>query len=100
MPRYDYKCPACKHRFEAQHGFDDAAPPCPNCGHQPVTRLISQAPTIARGMLTPAGTSRRSSKEELREKWAEETPRLRKKLKDKLGEEAVRSVPSLNTNYE
>ena len=51
MPRYDYKCPSCDHRFEAQHGFNDDAPPCPNCGHQGVTRLISQAPTIARGML-------------------------------------------------
>ncbi len=100
MPRYDYKCPACEHRFEARHGFDQDAPPCPECGHGEVQRLITQAPTITGGMMTHAGDGHRSSKEQLRSKWAEETPKLRKKLADKLGEDAVKSVPSLNANYD
>ena len=99
MPRYDYHCPACGHRFEAQHGFNEDAPPCPECEHEEAQRLITQAPSLARGMLAPAGSSRGASKEELRAKWAEETPKLRKKLRDKLGEEAVRSVPTLNHDY-
>lgn len=98
MPIYDYKCPQCGHRFTARHGFNDAKPPCPSCTHEAVTRLITSAPTIARGMLTHAGDGHRASKEQLQQKWREETPKLRKKLRDKLGEEAVRSVPSLNTD--
>ncbi|RMG86084.1 MAG: zinc ribbon domain-containing protein [Chloroflexi bacterium] len=100
MPRYDYRCPKCEHQFEAEHSIHEEKPSCPACGHADVTRIITSAPTFARGMLTPAGTSRRSSKEELRNKWAEETPKLRKKLRDKLGEEAVKSIPSLNANYD
>ncbi len=100
MPRYDYRCPECGHQFETEHSMNEKKPPCPNCGYTDVTRLITSAPTFARGMLTPAGTSRRSSKEELRNKWMEETPKLRKKLRDKLGEEAVKSIPSLNANYD
>ena len=100
MPRYDYKCPSCEHCFEARHGFDEAPPSCPECGHAEVKRLITQAPAIAGGVLTHAGDGRRASKEQLRSKWAEETPKLRKQLRDKLGEEAVRSVPSLNANYD
>jgi len=51
-------------------------------------------------VLTPAGTSRRSSKEELRDKWREETPKLRQKLEKKLGRETVqRNAPHLyNSN--
>lgn len=100
MPAYDYKCPKCAHRFEARHGFDEAAPPCPNCGHESVKRLITQAPSVAGGMLTHAGDGYRASKEQLQAKWAEETPKLRKKLRDKLGDDAVKSIPSLNTSYD
>lgn len=99
MPRYDYKCAACGHRFEARHGFNESAPDCPECGNEEVVRVIAQAPTVAGGMLTPAGDSRSSSKEQLQDKWAEETPKLRKKMIDKLGEETVRkNAPSLFMN--
>ncbi len=99
MPRYDYKCAQCGHRFEVRHGFNELPPACPACANEEVTRVIAQAPTVAGGMLTPAGDSRRSSKEQLQEKWAEETPKLRKKMVEKLGEETVRkNAPSLFMN--
>ncbi|GAB4315979.1 MAG: hypothetical protein Kow00117_07830 [Phototrophicales bacterium] len=90
MPLYDYKCPACEHRFEARHSMNVDAPACPACGHTPVARVITSAPSVAGGMLTHAGDGRRASKEQLQSKWAEETPKLRKKLVDKLGESTVR----------
>lgn len=96
MPVYDYKCTACDHHFEARHGFNDDAPPCPECDGE-VQRLIRSAPTVAKGMLADPGDGRRTSKEQLQDKWAEETPKLRKKLVDKLGEDTVNKyAPSLN----
>ncbi len=96
MPRYDYRCPNCAHRFEARHGFEEPAPPCSSCQHENVQRVISSAPVIAGGVMTPAGDGYRASKEQLQDKWAEETPKLRKKLVDKLGEDTVRkNAPSL-----
>ncbi|CAG1004968.1 MAG: zinc ribbon domain-containing protein [Anaerolinea sp.] len=95
MPRYDYKCEVCGVIFEARHGFDDPPPPCPN-GHTSVHRLITSAPRVLKGMA--AAVSKHASKEELQAKWSEETPKLRKKLADKLGEDAVSKVPSLNTD--
>ncbi|MEO0561040.1 MAG: zinc ribbon domain-containing protein [Chloroflexota bacterium] len=101
MPRYDYQCDTCGHMFEARHGFDDPAPACPACEAETVSKRITSAPTFARGVLTPAGTSRRQSKEELRDKWREETPKLRKKLEKKLGKDTVRqNAPSLYNNYD
>lgn len=100
MPLYDFKCPQCEHRFEQRTGFNDPAPACPECGHKETTRLITSAPTIARGALTHAGDGHRASKEQLQDKWREETPKLRKKLRDKLGDDAVKSVPSLNMDYD
>ena len=100
MPLYDYKCPVCEHHFEARHGFSEDAPPCPNCQHEDVKRIITKAPSVAGGILTHAGDGKKASKEQLQEKWREETPKLRKKLRDKLGDDAVNSVPSLNTNYD
>lgn len=101
MPAYDYKCPQCGHRFEARHGMNAPAPACPNCHHADVQRLITSAPTVAGGMLTEPGDGRRASKEQLQSKWAEETPKLRKKLIDKFGEEKVNKLaPTLNTNYD
>src|SRR5215207_6918561 len=98
MPAYDYECTACGHHFETRHGFSDPAPTCPKCGST-VQRLILTAPRIAKGMR--AETSKNSSKEELRDKWAEETPKLRKKLVDKLGEDVVnRNAPTLNNSYD
>ncbi len=94
MPRYDYRCTTCGEVFEARHGFDDPAPPCPN-GHTTVERLITSAPPMLKGMA--ALTSKNATKEELQAKWAEETPRLRQKLVDKLGEETVaKHGPTLN----
>jgi len=99
MPVYDYKCPNCEHRFEARHGFDEPAPSCPTCGYTEVQRVITSAPTISGGITTHAGDGYRASKEQLRDKWTEETPRLRKKLVDRLGEETVRkNAPSLFMN--
>lgn len=100
MPLYDYKCPKCSTRFEARHGFNDPAPACPNCGYAEAQRVILTAPLVAQGMLAHPGDGRRATKEQLQDKWAEETPKLRKKLADKLGEDAVRSIPSLNTGTE
>lgn len=96
MPLYDFKCPQCGRRFEARTGINDPAPACPACQHHETTRLITSAPTFAKGILTHAGDGHRANKEQLQSKWAEETPKLRKKLSDKLGEDAVRSIPSLN----
>lgn len=101
MPRYDYQCNACEQRFELRHGFDATPSPCPHCGSTNLQKLITTAPTIARGMMTHAGDGYRASKEQLRAKWAEETPKLRKQLTDKLGEEAVNRVaPTLNMSYD
>jgi putative FmdB family regulatory protein len=101
MPFYDYRCTQCDHHFEARHGMNENTPACPICGHSDVQRLITSAPTIARGILADAGDSRGASKEQLRDKWAEETPKLRKKLVDKLGEDTVNQMaPTLNTNYD
>jgi len=99
MPRYDYKCPECGQRFEARHGFTEDAPDCPNCQHNDVQRLITSAPTVAKGMLAHAGDGYRASKEQLQDKWKEETPKLREKLVKKLGEDTVRkNAPSLFMN--
>ncbi len=100
MPVYDYKCPECKHRFEFRHGFNDPVPTCPACGYETAQKVITSAPSLARGMLTHAGDGHRASKEQLQDKWREETPKLRKKLRDKLGDDAVKSVPSLNMSYD
>lgn len=99
MPLYDYHCPECDHRFEVRHGFDEQAEGCPNCGFVAVQRVITRAPSVSGGILTHAGDGHRASKEELRGKWQEETPKLRKKLVDKLGEDTVRkNAPSLFMN--
>lgn len=101
MPLYDYKCPSCGHRFEARHGFDDNAPACPSCGHDEVTRVIGSAPTVAGGMLTNAGSSEGATKEQLKSKWAEETPKLRKQLESKLGKDYVqKNAPHLYNNID
>jgi putative FmdB family regulatory protein len=96
MPVYDYRCKTCGNEFTETHPIEAPLPDCPECESVEVQRLITSAPTISRGIMTPAGTSRKSSKEELKAKWNEETPKLRQKLVDKLGEQAVRDIPSLN----
>ncbi len=95
MPLYDYRC-ANGHQFEVRHGFDDPAPACPVCGATEVQRLITSAPGVMQGMSASAGRGGTASKEQLQDKWTEETPRLREQLVKKLGEEAVsKYAPSL-----
>ncbi|KXK19214.1 MAG: Zinc ribbon domain protein [Chloroflexi bacterium OLB15] len=96
MPLYDYRCQKCETVFEARHAFSESAPPCPACGSANVQRLITSAPAQMKGMSANAGSSRSASKEELRSKWSEETPKLRDQLVSKLGEDTVRkNAPSL-----
>ena len=101
MPLYDYRCEACGQPFEVRLGFNDPAPVCPHCGNVAVKRLIITVPAVAKGILANAGDSRISTKEQLKDKWAEETPKLRKKLVDKLGEDFVRkNAPTLGSGSE
>ena len=101
MPLYDYRCKSCGQQFEARHGFTDPAPPCPTCGQTDAQRLITRAPATMQGMVASAGSGGTASKEQLRDKWAEETPKLREKLVSKLGEDTVNKyAPTLGTNYD
>src|ERR1700687_3670705 len=99
MPRYDYECETCGIRFEVRHSFDAPSPAtCPE-GHPTIHKIIISTPRVLKGMAAPA--SKNASKEELQSKWAEETPRLRQKLVDKLGEETVTKYGgTINHNYE
>jgi putative FmdB family regulatory protein len=100
MPLYDYRC-ANGHQFEARHGFNDPAPACPVCGEAQVQRVITSAPGVMQGANAAAGHGGTATKEEIRSKWGEETPKLREKLVSKLGEETVNKyAPSLNTKYD
>jgi putative FmdB family regulatory protein len=100
MPLYRYRCNECGHEFEELHGFEDELPECPECESETVKRLIVSAPMFAKGIEAHAGDSRSSTKEQLRAKWAEETPKLRKKLRDKMGDEAVDNIPTLNMDID
>ncbi len=98
MPLYDYRCTECGHIFEAKHGFDALAPSCPIC-RSVVQRIVTTAPRVAKGMSADLG--RNPTKEQMQDKWAEETPKLRDKLVSKLGEETVaRNAPTLGHTYE
>lgn len=97
MPFYDYRCPECGHRFEAHHAMSASTPACPSCEYSAPVKLITTAPAVAAGMAANAGDARGATKEQIRSKWAEETPKLRDKLVSKLGEDFVsRNAPSLN----
>lgn len=96
MPMYDYRCKDCGYEFTETHGFDESAFDCPECESENLQRLITDAPTVAKGMLTHPGDGRKASKEELQAKWREETPKLHKKLRDKFGDEAVKGLPKFN----
>lgn len=100
MPSYDYRCNACGYEFTEVHSMNAPTPECPECESEDVKRLINSAPTVAQGMLTHAGDGKKANKEQLRAKWAEESPKLRKQLRDKFGEDAVKDIPSLNHNFE
>lgn len=100
MPQYDYRCKTCGYEFSERHGINETADECPECESADVVRLITHAPTHAQGVLAHPGDGRRASAEQLRDKWREETPKLRKKLRDKLGEDAVKKFPNLNMDIE
>ncbi|MCU0514544.1 MAG: hypothetical protein MUE40_18475 [Anaerolineae bacterium] len=100
MPVYHYRCHTCGTEFDVLHSFEAALPECPECESEEVKRLIVSAPLIARGAETHAGDGRRATKEQLRAKWAEETPKLRKKMRDKLGEDVVQRLPTLNMDQD
>lgn len=101
MPRYDYQCLDCEQTFELRHGFVEPPAPCPHCGSQRLEKRITTVPTISRGIMTHAGDGYRATKEQLQDKWREETPKLRQQLVSRLGEDTVsRMAPSLNTNYD
>lgn len=49
MPRYDYACTACDHRFEAVQSFSDAPlTECPGCGGR-LRKLISPVGVVFKG---------------------------------------------------
>ncbi|MBK8026545.1 MAG: zinc ribbon domain-containing protein [Chloroflexi bacterium] len=100
MPLYDYRC-ANGHSFEARHAMNAPSPACPVCGAAQVQRVITSAPGQLMGMAADAGRGGTASKEQLGSKWAEETPKLREKLVNKLGEEMVsRNLPHLGKSSE
>ena len=46
MPIYEYRCEGCQERFEELlTTTDKPTPPCPKCGGENVTRLLSQINT-------------------------------------------------------
>ncbi|MEL6527541.1 MAG: zinc ribbon domain-containing protein [Chloroflexota bacterium] len=96
MPMYDYRCKACGYEFTETHSINESAFDCPECESEDLQRLITSAPTFARGILTHAGDGYRASKEELQAKWREETPKLQKKIRDKLGPEAANLIQSVD----
>jgi putative FmdB family regulatory protein len=46
MPTYDYSCKSCEYVFEAKHGFNEDAPPCPECGKNKLEQIINEAPLV------------------------------------------------------
>jgi putative FmdB family regulatory protein len=102
MPLYSYRCPNCGHTFDQHHAIDqEPVLLCPSCGKAQMQRIITSAPKQLHGMAANAGTTRGATKEELRDKWAAETPKFRRKLVDKLGEEYVsRNAPELGDTHE
>jgi hypothetical protein len=56
---------------------------------------------VLQGINASVSDTGTATKEQLQAKWAEETPKLRKKLVDKLGEDVVnRNAPTLNHTYD
>lgn len=100
MPRYDYRCLDCDYTWEAEHSIDQSERDCPECESTHIQKRLTSAPSYAKGIETHAGDGKRASAEQLRAKWAEETPKLRKKLIAKHGEKAVNALPTLNHHYD
>lgn len=59
MPTYDYFCPNCQTRFQAQHAINAETPVCGGCSGLPI-RVILTAPAVhgrmARGREAAART--------------------------------------------
>jgi putative FmdB family regulatory protein len=51
MPIYEYKCDACGHRFEAEHGYDEKpVKSCPSDGCEgKVSRVFSPPAIVFKG---------------------------------------------------
>ena len=66
MPIYEFQCEGCGRRFEELLAGDAPAPPCPNCGSERVTRLLSQVSPPGhqpRGAKVKSDESRRGERE-------------------------------------
>ena len=49
MPRYDYKCPECEHKFEVKQSFsEDPEASCPNCATAS-KRVFHAVPVVFKG---------------------------------------------------
>jgi len=56
MPTYDYSCSSCEHIFEAKHGFNEDAPPCPKCGNGELKQIFDTPPIcFVKGEATTVG---------------------------------------------
>ena len=61
MPRYDYECVSCGHRFEVRQGFqDEAVARCPLCQGS-ARRLISPVTVVYKGSGFYATDNRRGN---------------------------------------
>ena len=50
MPKYDYRCKACGHEFEAEQRITaDALKDCPSCSKPELERLISRTSFALKG---------------------------------------------------
>jgi putative FmdB family regulatory protein len=51
MPTYEYKCPECDLAFEKRLRMSQHKDPqeCPECGHSPAVKLVSQASFVLKG---------------------------------------------------
>jgi putative FmdB family regulatory protein len=69
MPLYDFRCPSCDHRFEAQLPYGES-PPCPACGHAEAERILSAFAgpfTVGlRGSAARRSDAKRSTREQQR----------------------------------
>jgi len=53
MPLYEYRCPACRHAWDAlQDRWDSPAPVCPACGKSQAQRQFSTFAVVAPGAAT------------------------------------------------
>lgn len=80
MPLYDFRCAACRARFEARTGPDEL-PACPECGAAETERLLSPFAgpfTVApRGLAARRSNAQRQAREEQRLERREERRRAR-----------------------